>query len=408
MNKPASRDRRPQKTLSIDALRLEQSPGRVIYSFGIDGKQVPRFASVSRARRGEEDVSLLGYQRPEVQKHITQIREYIESEGAMVPNAVVLAFGPEVRFIPVARKGGVATEHGAEPGTLIIPLYRQDEEKVGFVVDGQQRLAAIRESRRQSFPVFAVAFVAASDEEQREQFMLVNSTKPLPKGLIHELLPGMKGHLPPHLEKRKLPAELVSHLNHDPESPLQGAIRTATNPSGRIADNSMLQILETSLSDGVLWEIAQVKEEGEEAVEAMTAVLGAFWGAVREVWKDIWERKPRQSRLLHGAGVVTLGYLMEDMIKRHQGDGWPDQQFFERELTLIKPDCHWTEGVWDFGGDQRRRWDEIQNVNRDVMMLMNHMTRVYRLRSKSRARDRRPSLVDQRLLQTKDLEIATN
>ena len=386
MNRPATRDHRPQKTLTIDALRLEQSPGRVIYSFGIDGKQVPKFASVSRARRGEEDVSLLGYQRPEVQKHINQIREYIESEGAMVPNAVVLAFGPEVRFVPrVAKKRGGPSQHGAEPGTLVIPVYRPDAEKVGFVVDGQQRLAAIRESRRESFPVFAVAFVAESDEEQREQFMLVNSTKPLPKGLIHELLPGMRGHLPPHLEKRKLPAELVAHLNHDPDSPLYRAIRTATNPAGRIADNSMLKVLETSLSDGVLWEIAQVKEEGEEAVQAMCAVLCAFWGAVRVVWDDIWERKPRQSRLLHGAGIVTLGYLMEDMIARHQGGGWPDQAFFEKELRLIKDDCRWTEGVWDFGGDQRRRWDEIQNVNRDVMMLMNHMTRVYRLRSRGRS-----------------------
>ena len=303
----------------------------------------------------------------------------------MVPNAVVLAFGEEVRFIPrFDRRAGGPSAHGAEPGTLVIPIYKAGVEKVGFVVDGQQRLAAIRESRRESFPVFAVAFVAQSDEEQREQFMLVNSTKPLPKGLIHELLPGMKGHLPPHLEKRKLPAELVAHLNHDKDSPLKGTIRTATNPAGHIADNSLLRVLETSLSDGVLWEIAQVEDEGENAVQAMCGVLIAFWGAVQAVWADIWELKPRQSRLLHGAGVVTLGYLMEDMIARHRGGGWPGREFFVEQLELIKDDCRWTEGWWEFGGEQRRRWDEIQNVNKDVMMLMNHMTRVYRLRSRGR------------------------
>lgn len=376
----------PQKTLAIDALRLEQSPGRVIYSFGIDGKQVPKFASVSRARRGEEDVALLGYQRPEVQKHITQIREYIESEGAMVPNAVVLAFGAGVRFVGRSEKRGgtQVVRSGAEPGILEIPIYKKGEEKVGFIVDGQQRLAAIRESRRDSFPVFAVAFVAESDDEQKEQFMLVNSTKPLPKGLIHELLPGVQGHLPPHLEKRKLPAELVAHLNHSEGSPLHRTIRTATNPSGRIADNSMLRILETSLSDGVLWEIAQVEEEGDKAVEEMCKLLMAFWGAVREVWEDIWELKPRKSRLLHGAGVVTLGYLMEEMIVRYRGKEWPPQDYFVEQLELIKDDCHWTEGWWDFGKGQRRRWDEIQNVNKDVMLLMNHMTRVYRKASRRR------------------------
>lgn len=384
---------RPRRTLSVEALRLEQSPGRYIYSFGIDGKKVPKFASVSRARREEEDVSLIGYQRPEVQKHINAIREYVESEGAMVPNAVVIAFGEGTRFVPrVERRRGGPTD-GAQAGILEIPISRSDEDKVGFIVDGQQRLAAIRESSLESFPVFAVGFVAGSDAEQREQFMLVNSTKPLPKGLIHELLPGMQGHLPPHLEKRKLPAELVAHLNHRPNSPLRGAIRTATNPSGRIADNSMLRSLEMSLSDGVLWEVAQV-EEGERAVEKMCEIVMAYWGAVREVWKDIWELKPRKSRLLHGAGIVTLGYLMEEMIVRHRGDGWPRQEFFEEQLELIKEDCHWTEGWWEFGGEHRRRWDEIQNVNKDVMMLMNHVTRLYKVttrRSEMGAQQQAPS-----------------
>ena len=368
------------KTMEVAALRMEQGPGKVIYAFGIDGKQVPKFATVSRARREEEDITLLGYQRPEVQKHIAQIRDYIDSEGAMVPNAIVLAFGSGTRFQPhVRRRKGLAVKDGAEPGLLEIPLSHNGDDKVGFVVDGQQRLAAIREAERSSFPVFVVAFVADSDDEQREQFLLVNSTKPLPKGLIHELLPGTVGHLPPHLQKRKLPAELVAHLNHAPGSPLEGVIRTATNPAGRIADNSMLRVLESSLSDGVLWEIAQV-EEGEEAVLQTCAVLTAFWGAVKEVWEPIWELKPRKSRLLHGAGVVSLGYLMEEMIVRYQGDGWPPQDYFAQQLRLVVNDCHWTEGWWEFGGEIRRRWDEIQNVNREVMMLMNHLTRVYRLR----------------------------
>ena len=374
--------------LCVEALRLEQSPGRYIYSFGIDGKEVPKFASVSRARRADEDISLIGYQRPEVQKHIAQIREYIDSQGAMVPNAIVLAFAEGATFTPYVRRSRSARSlGGAEAGTLEIPVARAGEEKIGFVVDGQQRLAAIREAERNSFPVFAVAFEARTDEEQREQFLLVNSTKPLPKGLIHELLPGTQGHLPPHLEKRKLPAELLAHLNHTQGSPLEGAIRTATNPTGRIADNSMLRVLETSLSDGVLWEIAQV-EEGEGAVVEMCKVLQAFWAAVREVWEDIWELKPRQSRLLHGAGVVTLAYLMEEMIVRYQGEPWPPKAYFVGQLELIRDDFKWTDGWWDFGGDVRRRWDEIQNVNKDVMMLMNHMTRVYRLASRPQRRDR--------------------
>ena len=53
--------------------------------------------------------------------------------------------------------------------------------------------------------------------EQRSQFILVNSTKPLPKGLIHELLPVTPAEdLPLPLLKRRYPAQLLDRLNYDP------------------------------------------------------------------------------------------------------------------------------------------------------------------------------------------------
>ena len=90
-------------------------------------------------------------------------------------------------------------------------------------------------------------------EEQREQFILVNSTKPLPKGLIYELLPTTEMKLPTLLERRTFPAQLLSRLNSDSESPLKGKIKTPTTPSGVVQDNSILKMLENSLSDGVLY-----------------------------------------------------------------------------------------------------------------------------------------------------------
>ena len=40
-------------------------------------------------------------------------------------------------------------------------------------------------------------YEALKKKEQTEQFILVNSTKPLPKGLIYELLPGTEATLLP-------------------------------------------------------------------------------------------------------------------------------------------------------------------------------------------------------------------
>ncbi|TNE90378.1 MAG: DGQHR domain-containing protein [Deltaproteobacteria bacterium] len=353
--------------LDIPALALSQSPGKTIYAFGVDAKSIPTFASVSRVSR-DEDGRLLGYQRPEVRKHIAEIRAYVESEEPMVPNALVLAFDSRVRFEPTGSSADGASTHGV----LKVPV--DPEDKVGWIVDGQQRIAAIREARVETFPMFAIGFVAESDSEAREQFMLVNSTKPLPKNLIYELLPGVDARMPSHLDKRKLPASILEVLNHREDSPLYQAISTATNPGAKIKDNSILRFLENSLSDGVLYRIRLL--ETDQAQTVMQQVLFGYWSAVRRTWPELWDLKPRQSRLLHGAGVVTLGFLM-DAISDGFRDRWPTEEDFTTHLAGIKPHCRWNEGYWDFGGDVKRRWDDVQNTSQDVNLLANHLTRQY-------------------------------
>ena len=141
------------------------------------------------------------------------------------------------------------------PGTLVIPIdpTTEDEDKPGWVVDGQQRCAAIREARIKSFPICVTAFITDSDAEQRSQFILVNSTKPLPKGLIHELLPTTTGTLPAALQRRRFPASLIDRLNYN-----SGITAGANDPHPHysrrgVKDNSVLRMVENSLSDGALY-----------------------------------------------------------------------------------------------------------------------------------------------------------
>src|SRR5690242_12271307 len=83
--------------LRLPAIELLQSEGRRLYSFVVDGKLIPRFATVSRIRRN--GTALEGYQRPEVLAHIAEIRAYLESSAPIIPNAVVLAFDSRVSFV---------------------------------------------------------------------------------------------------------------------------------------------------------------------------------------------------------------------------------------------------------------------------------------------------------------------
>ena len=203
------------RELRLPALEVRQSKRRFLYSFAIDGKLLPKVTTISRIVR-DQNHRILGYQRPEVLSHISEIRNYLESDDPMIPNAIVVAFDKRVRFEPL---GDADTSDFSRPGFLVIPIDegQPDELKPGWIVDGQQRSAAIRDARIARFPVCVIAFITESDKEQREQFILVNSTKPLPKGLIYELLPSTEARLRHHAA-----AEAVSQPPPRPTEPRRG------------------------------------------------------------------------------------------------------------------------------------------------------------------------------------------
>ncbi len=361
--------------LRVPAIEVRQSPGRLLYSFAVDGKQIWNFATVSRIRR--DGTELRGYQRTEVLSHIAEIRTYLESASPMVPNAVVVAFDSRVAFEPHAKQS-VGCDY-ARMGTLIIPIDGAipDEQKPGFIVDGQQRLAAVRDADIASFPICVTAFIANDIRQQTEQFILVNSTKPLPKGLLYELLPSTDAALPTLLERRRFPSYLLDRLNREAGSPLERKIQTPTTPDGVIKDNSLLKMLENSLSDGVLYRYRRQNDDGND-VEKMLYVLQGFWGAVRDVFEDAWGLPPKRSRLMHGAGIVSLGFLMDAIAERHRVKGAPSPSDFEADLAPIREVCRWTEGYWDFGPGCQRKWNEIQNTSKDIQLLANYLLVQYK------------------------------
>ncbi len=155
----------------------------------------------------------------------------------MLPNAVVLAFDERVTF-----ETGTSSDQRRllVVGELVIPVDESlpDDEKPAWLVDGQQRSAAIRDADLAEFPVAAVGFIATGEAEQRSQFILVNNTKPLPKGLIHELLPETTGHLPAAYARKQLPAD-------SPEPP---QLRTPSAQGNRSRDGSRHRRARTATS----------------------------------------------------------------------------------------------------------------------------------------------------------------
>jgi len=370
--KPVASER--GRTLRVPATEISQGKGVRLYQFALDGKVVPSFAGVAQVRRNASG-DLEGFQRLEVVSHITEIRDFVESEGAMIPNSIIMAFSPQIRFVPGRRPRGCPSY--IRSGILVIPTLPSDSKdaRPASVVDGQQRLAAVRSAKVKEFPLSIVGFFA-EQEARTEQFILVNSTKPLPRSLIHEILPNTRTRMPTALQRKRAAAELLEELNRNPTSPLCGKVRTHTNRVGPIRDTSILQLLENSMSDGALFTFRGLPDSDRR--KHMFDVVCAFFAAVKDVFPEAWSLPPKKSRLMHGAGIRSMGYLM-DAIAHRRSLSQPTQAQFAADLRAIEKSCSWTSGYWQFGRGRRRRWNEIQNTSQDIQLLTDYLLGRYKL-----------------------------
>jgi DGQHR domain-containing protein len=352
------------------ALRVEQDRRQPLYLFALTGEELLQIADIARVAR-DEGGALVGYQRPAVTRHIKNIAEYLDSDSVLFPNSLILALSEKVHFTPTGRRGSDAAF--LTPGMIAIPVPANGGPRPGWIVDGQQRALALTRSRRKDFPVAVNAFVTDNVESQREQFLRVNSTRPLPRGLITELLPEVGTILPPHLAIRRAPSKLCDLLSHDPESPFFALIRRSSTPPGQrraavVADTPVVRMLEESLTTptGCLFPYRNVAT-GELDVEGAREVLFTYWSAVRDTFPAAWGRPPTQSRLMHSAGIRAMGRLMDRVMGTVAQGDWHTAKAVTRELERVRPFCRWTAGVWEeLGG---LRWNEIQNVPAHIRML---------------------------------------
>jgi len=359
--------KQPDETLRLRAVRTRQGSGIDVYSFFIPGKRITEIADITRIHRDDQE-RLAGFQRDEIKRHVNSIAEYLDHGEVLFPNAIILAFSPEVTFT-LARGGKPdgALDAG-EAGTLSIPL-RQEGSRVAWIVDGQQRSLALAKSCNADLNVPVVAFVAPDLETRREQFILVNKAKPLPTRLINELLPEVDTYLPRDLKERKIPSALCELLNRDPGSPFQGLIKrlsTQEPDKAIVIDSAVLDMIRASLKNpnGALAPFRSLGS-GPSDTDGMYQTLVAYWSAVRQVFQDAWGLPPAASRLMHSAGIRAMGVLMDRVITRALVQ--PDARgHILDSLQQIAPHCCWTDGVWE---DLGIAWNDIQQTPRHIRQL---------------------------------------
>lgn len=333
------------------ALSARQAPDHEVFVFAAEPKQVLEFAQIERVGR-KDSGELKGFQRHQISSHIKDIRSYLGRDDALLPNAVIVAFleGVKIRHL---KEGRVEVEIEAKDGP------------VGFVVDGQQRLTALSGLEKPGFQVFVSALVCKDYDELRQQFVFINSARPLPKTLIYELLPNVEG-LPERYTARRFASRVVERLNFNGSSALRGQIRQHTNPSGVISDTAMQKLVMNSAAQGAIRDLIAYENREDRAVW----LIDEFFSAVAKVFGGEWMgMSPRHSRLRHGAGIIAMGFVM-DLLYSNEGATTTDQ--FIGHLELLRPHTAWTSGHWPIAGYEVL-WNDLQNTPQDIDMLTRHL-----------------------------------
>ncbi|CAG9261455.1 conserved hypothetical protein [Paraburkholderia unamae] len=334
------------------AVAAHQAPGANVLTFAAKAADILATCEISRAGRSESG-KLFGFQRPQIAGHIQEIQDYLEKREAVLPNAIVVGF-----------LGGAKIK--ALGDGIVEIMISTANGKPGFVVDGQQRLTALAKTGRDDFEVFVSCVICDSEEELRRQFILINNTRPLPKALIYELLPEVKA-LPKRLTSRALAAKLVEQLNYRPQSSLHGLIAMHTNPGGAIKDTSLQKVVMNSADSGAIRDHADTSTRMEFGYE----LLSNFYAAVAQVFPSAWhDQTPRTSRLVHGAGVVSMGYVMEALYSRTGSIAVKD---FVEGLQPLSKNSAWTSGSWTFSDGTVTKWDEVENTPRQIQRLALHL-----------------------------------
>ena len=360
----------------VRALKTTQGDGLDVFAFFIKGSDVVRVADISRIERDDTD-TLRGFQRPEIRSHVKGIVDYLNQGNVLFPNAIILAMSPEVRFSAARGTKPTGDDGIAQAGTLSIPVY-DEGQRVAWIVDGQQRSLALAQVEGSEISVPVVGFVSDNLEVQREQFILVNKAKPLPTRLINELLPETRGVLlPRELSARKVPSEICNLLNRDNDSPFHKLIKRSSDKGNSIAvitDTAIIAMIRNSMNNP-LGALSLYKSTGREGadVESMYRILLTFWTAVKDVFPEAWGADPRNSRLMHSAGIEAMGVLMDRIYARIAGHG-EDYKTVRKEIEKVAPACRWTQGVWETLG---LPWNEIQNTPRDIKKLQDALVKAY-------------------------------
>src|SRR3954470_3616083 len=120
----------PKKYIRRRALRILQDESHPLFVFSLTGEELLAVADVSRISRNEAG-KLIGYQRPEVKRHVQDIVDYLDGGPVVFANSIILALSSAIRF--VRSRGPEVSDGVAAAGILEIPVPGPGQPRPAWV-----------------------------------------------------------------------------------------------------------------------------------------------------------------------------------------------------------------------------------------------------------------------------------
>lgn len=366
----------------------------VRFQFTIDGRLIRAFAAVDRL----DAIAGTGNQRDEIIKHVREISDGMRS-GVQVPNSVIVVFNeqvfswdqendeaiPESWVICRVLGGWVNVPHPDDSTRTIqevasveldIP-YRNaafDEEKCALLVDGQQRTAALSLVDVDVAPSYqlSVNALVSTHEEAKSTFRIANTTVKITTDFSRALL-GTLDDAPGYVKQEKRVAQAVKIL----------ALDDAFSPFYKLVKHPGVESRGCPIAYNTLFAVVNAFDQSslefnEKPEELATCVRAAF-DVVKKVWPEAWGKAPKDSRLMHGAGLRAITGVLVDLVKSqayiNNYDWRPESAWTEIHASLerLATRVQWTAAAISGTATQKKIYmDEIQkrqNTNQDIQAL---------------------------------------
>lgn len=187
----------------VPAFRIHQRK-KTIYNFLIDPETLLKIAYVFRRTSSQREQA---YQRPLSGFRLERIRKFLEEDGGMFLNNIIINFKESPRFEPVKTSSDLP--HYLEFGILNIPNTYCSAE----LIDGQHRTYGFTkaEKSKKEVKLGVTALDGASETERATFFIKINKEqKPVPADLLWDLA----GEIEPHTETGII-SNVVKQLNKE-------------------------------------------------------------------------------------------------------------------------------------------------------------------------------------------------